>query len=119
LSYDLPTTVQKISSLENKKIQLEILKNNEEQAQNEMETKNKLLILEYEKSLSQSYYFQKIYDLKKDTYDKNFNQFKEGILPLDKLIISQNDLLNSEFNLMSAFANIGFSKTKIDINNGF
>jgi len=119
LSYDFPTTVQKVSSLQTKKIQLEILKHNEEEAIEETETKNRLLILEYQKSFEQLSFLKKIYDLKHDTYDKNLNQFKEGILAADKLIISQNDLLNSEFNLVSALSSIGFNKTKIEINNGF
>lgn len=119
LSYDFPTTVQKVSNLQTKKIQLEILKHNEEEAMKETETKNKLLILEYQKSLEQLSFLKKIYDLKHDTYDKNLNQFKEGILALDKLIISQNDLLNSEVNVVSALSSIGFNKTKIEINNGF
>jgi OMF family outer membrane factor len=53
------------------------------------------MILEYEKALLQNENFRKIYTLKKDTYEKNFNQFKENILPLDKLLISQNDMLTS------------------------
>ena len=61
--------------------------------------------------------FKKIYLLKKDTFEKNFNQYQEQILPLDKLLISQNDLLISEINLVNALANIGFSKNKIVINN--
>ena len=77
------------------------------------------MILEYEKSLKQKENLWKIHDLKKDTYEKNFNQFKENILPLDKLLISQNDMLVSKLNIVSSLANIGFNKTKIEINNGF
>ena len=63
--------------------------------------------------------FKKIADLKKDTYDKNYNQFKENILSLDKLLISQNELLQSKLNLVLALASISFNKNKIDINNKF
>jgi outer membrane protein TolC len=119
LSYDLPTTIQKYSNQKSKQMQIEIWKNNEEHSQKENETKNAQMVLEYEKSLKQKENFRKIYDLKKDTYEKNYNQFKENILSLDKLLISQNDMLISKLNMVSALANIGFNKTKIEINNEF
>lgn len=119
LSYDLPTTVTKYSNLKSKKIQLEIAKNNQEFSKKENENKNKQMILEYEKALLQNENFIKIYILKKDTYEKNFNQFKENILPLDKLLISQNDMLTSRLNVVYSLANIGFAKAKIEISNRF
>ena len=119
LSYDLPTTVQKITNQKSKQIQIQILKNNEKHSLIENESKNAQMILEYEKSLKQKENLWKIHDLKKDTYEKNFNQFKENILPLHKLLISQNDMLVSKLNIVSSLANIGFNKTKIEINNGF
>lgn len=119
LSYDLPTTIQKITNQKSKQIQIQILKNNEKHSLIENESKNAQMILEYEKSLKQKENLWKIHDLKKDTYEKNFNQFKENILPLDKLLISQNDMLVSKLNIVSSLANIGFNKTKIEINNGF
>ncbi len=119
LSYDLPTTVTKYSNLKSKKIQLEMAKNNQEFSKKENENKNKQMILEYEKALLQNENFRKIYTLKKDTYEKNFNQFKENILPLDKLLISQNDMLTSRLNVVYSLANIGFAKAKIEISNRF
>lgn len=119
LSYDLPTTIQKYSNLKSKSIQLELLKNNNEHIQKENENKNAQLLLEYEKALMQKNNLQKIFVLKKETYEKNYNQFKENILPLDKLLISQTDMINSNLNVAGALANIGFNKTKIEINNGF
>ena len=77
------------------------------------------MTLEYEKSIKQIVNFQKVFDLKKDTYEKNYNQFKENILPLDKLLISQNDMIISKLNIITALANIGFNKNKIEINNKF
>jgi len=116
LSYDFPTTIQKISNLKNKQIQITVLKNNEEHAQKENQNRNIQLVLEYEKAINQKKNFEKIFELKKDTYEKNFNQFKENILPLDRLLISQNDMLISKLNLITTLANIGFNKTKIEIN---
>lgn len=117
VTWDFPTNVQKLSTVYNKKIQLNQLKNNADHAEKENEFANKQLEIEYEKAIEQFKNFKKIYVLKKDTYEKNFNQYQEHILPLDKLLISQNDLLISEINMVNALANIGFSKNKIVINN--
>lgn len=117
VTWDFPTNVQKLATVYNKKIQLNQLKNNADHAEKENEFANKQLEIEYEKAIEQYKNFKKIYLLKKDTFEKNFNQYQEQILPLDKLLISQNDLLISEINLVNALANIGFSKNKIVINN--
>jgi len=117
ITWDFPTNVQKLATVYNKKIQLNQLKNNTEHAEKENEFANKQLEIVYEKAIEQYKNFKKIYVLKKDTFEKNFNQYQEQILPLDKLLISQNDLLISEINLVNALANIGFSKNKIVINN--
>lgn len=118
LGWELPT-IQRIFNIKSKKIQLEILQKTNEHIKAETESKNEQLNLEYQKSLQQFINFQKVFDLKKDTYEKNFNQFKEGILPLDKLLISQNDMIISKLNIVSVLTNIGFSKSKIEINNTF
>ncbi len=117
VTWDFPTNVQKLATVYNKKIQLNQLKNNADHAEKENEFANKQLEIEYEKAIEQYKNFKKIYLLKKDTFEKNFNQYQEQILPLDKLLISQNDLLISEINMINALANIGFSKNKIVINN--
>lgn len=118
LGWELPT-VQRISNIKSKKIQLEILQKTNEHIKAETESKNEQLNLEYQKSLQQLVNFKKVYDLKKDTYEKNFNQFNENILPVDKLLISQNDMIISKLNIVSVLTNIGFSKSKIEINNTF
>ena len=74
-------------------------------------------MLEYEKAIQQFRSLEKIYLLKKDTFEKNKNQYDEQILPLDKLLISHNDLINSELNLASALATIGYTKYRIIIYN--
>jgi OMF family outer membrane factor len=117
VTWDFPTNVQKLATVYNKKIQLNQLKNSADHADKENVFANKQLEIEYEKAIEQFKNLKKIYVLKKDTYEKNFNQYQEQILPLDKLLISQNDLLISEINMVNALANIGFSKNKIVINN--
>lgn len=112
-------TIQRLSNTKSKKIQLEILQKTNEHIKAETESKKQQLELEFQKSIQQLVNFQKIFDLKKDTYEKNFNQFKENILPLDKLLISQNDMISSKLNVVAALTNIGFNKSKIEINNKF
>ena len=117
LSYDLPTTVNKITGIYSKKLQLEIAKENEEYAKKENENRNQQLLLEYEKSMKQKENLIKISELKKDTFDKNFNQFKENILSLDKLLLAQNEYIISKLNVIQVLANVGFYSNKIEINN--
>ena len=76
-------------------------------------------MLDYDKAVKQAENYRKISALKKDTYEKNYNQFKENILSLDKLLISQNELLQSKLNVVLALATISFNKNKIDITNKF
>lgn len=117
-NWELPT-VQRISNLKSKQIQLDILKNTEEHTKIESNSKDLQLSFEYEKALKQIDNSQKIYALKQDSYEKNLNQFKENILSLDKLLISQNDMLISKLNVVTSLANVGFNKNKIEINNQF
>lgn len=118
LNIELPTA-QRIANTKNKSIQMKMLSNSEEHAIKENDIKNQQLIMDLEKAIKQSDNLKKIVDLKRDSYEKNYNQFKENILPLDKLLIAQNDLLGSKLNLVLALATISFNKNKIDINNKF
>lgn len=118
IGWDLPT-VQRISSIKNKKYQLQTLANNEVHIQNETKSKDQQLALEYEKAQKQWSNFKSIADLKEDTYQKNLNQYNENILPLDRLLTSQNDMLNSQLNVVVALANIAFAKHKIIIHNQY
>ncbi len=116
MNWDLPSNVQKLSTVQVKTLNYETLKNNAEHARKEEETKNTQLRLEYQKAISQLANMQKIYTLKEDTYNKNDKQFLENILSLDKLLLSQNELLISKMNIVTTLANISFNKNKIDIN---
>lgn len=119
LSMDLPTTVSKLSAIRNKQFQRSLLKNTYEHSIREAETKNGQLSLDYEKALSQLLNLKKIAQLKEDTYLKNFQQYEENILSLDRLLIAHNDLLNARLNVVTALAAIGFNKSRIDINNKY
>ena len=118
VNYDLPTNVQKHTAVHSKSIQLKIAEFNAEHSKKENENRNNQLLLETEKAIAQLENLKKIVELKEDSYQKNNNQYIENILPLDKLLISQNDLIMSQLNVISALATIGFNQTKIEIYNG-
>ncbi len=119
LSMDLPTTVSKLASVRNKQLQASILKTNTEHSLKDTDTRNRTLLLEYEKALSQLQNFKKIASLREDTYRKSFNQYQENIISIDNLLIFYNSMLAAQLNVVSALANIGYTKSKIDINNKF
>ena len=116
LSWDFPT-VQRLSTIKNKQYQLSALQNQEAKTKNEADTQFRQLSLEYEKALKQWRNYQTITLLKKDTYDKNVEQFQENILSLDRLLISLNDLLLAQINEGNALTNLSFTKHKILIHN--
>jgi OMF family outer membrane factor len=118
VNYDLPTNVQKHTAVHSKSIQLKIAEFNTEHSKKENENRNNQLLIETEKAIAQLENLKKIVELKEDSYQKNNNQYIENILPLDKLLISQNDLIMSQLNVISALATIGFNQTKIEIYNG-
>ena len=119
LSWDLPTTVSKYSAVKEKKMQWQMAENDRTHFLRENETRNSNLLVEYEKASSQLENFKKIQTLKEDTYQKYFDQYQENILPLDKLLTAQTDMLLSQLNVITALAGIGFSENKIIINNKF
>ncbi len=119
LSWDLPTNVQKISNLKNKQVQLKIARNNLEQAEEQQSYANLQRTAELRKAQSQWEAQQKIEMLKKDTFEKNFAQFEENILDLDKLLIAQNDWLNSSLNRATAAVSMLYNYQILRINNGY
>ena len=119
LSWDLPTTVSKYSAVKEKKMQWQMAENDRTHFLRENETRNSNLLVEYEKTSSQLENFKKIQTLKEDTYQKYFDQYQENILPLDKLLTAQTDMLLSQLYVITALAGIGFSENKIIINNKF
>lgn len=116
LSWDFPT-VQRLSTIKNKQYQLSSLQNQETKTKNEADTQFRQLALEYEKAQKQWTNYQSITLLKKDSYEKNSDQFQENILSLDRLLISLNDLLLAQINEANALTNLSFTKHKILIHN--
>jgi outer membrane protein TolC len=116
LGWDFPT-VTRLSNIKNKQYQLQTLALNESHVEKETATKTEQLVIEYQKAQSQYKNFKTILDLKSDTYQKTLNQYQENILGLDRLLISQNDMLSSQINVVLALSNIAFAKAKVVIHN--
>ena len=117
LNWDLPTNVQKISNLKNKEIQFKMAENTLKQTMEQQSFSNIQREIELSKAIGQWESLKRIEALRKDTFNKNFAQFEEEILALDKLLISQNDLLISQLNLASGAVNVKYNFEIIRINN--
>jgi outer membrane protein TolC len=83
--------------------------------QTALETKQ--LRVEYEKAVSQVNSNSDICVLRKDTYEKNVNLYKEGLISLEQTLNSFNSMVTSNYNLVSAQVAVLSAKAKININN--
>lgn len=92
-------------------------KNNTEQINIQVKLTTNQLKVDYEKSVSQRNANRQIYLLRKDTYEKNLQNYEAGILGLDQTIRSFHDMINSEYNLISSEIMVLTHITKIHINN--
>jgi outer membrane protein TolC len=77
----------------------------------------KALQVGYDKALSQATVNKEIFLLRKDSYEKNFLNYNEGLTGIDKIIDSLNAMVNSNYNLISSIVNILLAEAKININN--
>lgn len=117
LTVPFPPDVTKMSQSYTSKINYRIAGLNKIHTDLQTELNNNSLDLDYDKALSAYQTGKQIFDLKKNNYTKSMNQYKEGILSTDNLLIAFNDMVNSELNVVSAFSSAQFIKSKISINN--
>jgi outer membrane protein TolC len=75
------------------------------------------LLVDFNKAAAQVSYNQQLYQLQADTYQKNRNLYKEGLIGLDQTISGFNAMANSHYNLIAAQVSVLLAKAKIDINN--
>ena len=117
LSFPILPEVSKIAAVKYDKINLEIAQNNWNHNKLQDQINNEQLELEYRKS-NESYKLAiDIEALRKDSYEKNLNIYREGIISTTDLINSLNDWLNSSLNTVTLLAAVEFSKNKIIISN--
>jgi outer membrane protein len=99
------------------KFDYEIAKQNTEQAKIKSVLEREQLSTDYEKAFSQYTTNKEIYALRKDTYKKNKNLYKAGILGLDQTINSYNAMVNADYTMTSSHVNVLLALAKIEINN--
>lgn len=78
---------------------------------------NRQLNLDYVKAFTSYTLGVQIEALKKDSYNKNLNIYKEGVLSSTDLFNSFDDWLNSSLNTAALLAQTEFAGAKIEINN--
>lgn len=106
-----------ISRYNKTKNEYNILRNNSEQQRIQSDLKNKQMLIDYEKAKSQTESFQQIYNLRKETYEKNLSNYEAGILGLEETLKSFTEMVNSQYNLISSENTTEMYLTKININN--
>ncbi|MEL6194779.1 MAG: TolC family protein, partial [Bacteroidota bacterium] len=58
-----------------------------------------------------------IYQLKKDTYEKNYLSYQQGIMDLNQTLSSFQDMVNAEYSWIGSSLEVEEAKMKIHINN--
>lgn len=116
LSMPLPSA-SSISQYHRAKYDYQIARNGTEQFRIQSKLTADRLSIDYEKVLSQRESNREIYQLRKDTYEKNLANYEAGILSLEQTIRSFNEMINSQYNLISSEKMVEMTLTKININN--
>lgn len=117
LTIPFPFDVTRLSQNYTSKINYRISEINAAHAVLQNEAGNKQLDLDHQKALSAYTTGKKIAELKEINYVKSLNQYKEGILSTENLLLAFTDRVNAELNFISAAAALHFSESKIKINN--
>ncbi|RKR84726.1 outer membrane efflux protein [Mucilaginibacter gracilis] len=109
--------VSKLTAVKNARINIIIAGNNLEHARIQDKINNNQLRLEYQKSLGSYRLALQIEALKKDSYLKNLNIYKEGILSATDLLNSLNDWFTAGINTATQYAACAYAYTNIHISN--
>ncbi|MFP5040836.1 TolC family protein [Parasediminibacterium sp. JCM 36343] len=72
---------------------------------------------EYDKALSQYQTNMEIFQLRKDSYQRNKNLYTEGLFGMDQTLNSFNAMVNARYSLISSQIAVLLAQAKIDINN--
>lgn len=116
LNYILPES-SKFQQKRILKTNLTIASENAKNSELQEKNANEQLKLDFQKSMDSFIISKKIVVLKTDTYNKNLEIFKQNLVSIDNLLISFNDKLNAELNVIINEINTNYLKIKININN--
>jgi outer membrane protein TolC len=92
-------------------------KNNIEQAKIKSDLDVKQLEIAYNKALSQVKSNKDIYEIRKDTYQKNLLNYNAGIISIDQTLDSFNAMVSSNYDLIYSSISVLLAETKINIQN--
>jgi OMF family outer membrane factor len=107
----------KIAAVKYDRIYAQIAGNDAQHAALQDSINNTQAQLDYKKTYNSYQLAQQVEILKEDSYRKNLDIYKEGILSATDLLISFNDWLNSSLNTVAQKANSEYNKSKLIINN--
>lgn len=75
------------------------------------------MVIEHEKAKSQLTNSMEVYNLRKITYQKNFLNYREGLIGIEQVTNSFNAMVNSHYSYLSSIVNLLLAEEKININN--
>ncbi len=116
LSLPIPNA-STIANKYNAKYNYQLAQKTTEQAQIKALLEQKQLSNDYDKALSQYLSNKEIAALRKDSYEKNKNLYREGLIGLDQTLNSYTAMINASYNLTASQVNILLAQAKININN--
>jgi len=116
LSVPIPNS-QQISNKYNAQFDHEIAANNIMRERNKSLLEVKKYESEFLQAQSQIRSNEEILAIQRDTYSKNINLYKEGIIGLDATIQSLNAVIAAEYNLITSQSNLKLVNAKINVNN--
>lgn len=119
LSWDIPSTPQKLSNYKNKDIQWEIARNEAKDKVEQGQYDHFTRVSEWQRAQEKVRTLAKIEALKKDSFEKNFSRFEESIMPLDEVLKSQNEWVQSQVNLWKEEVNVKFTAYTLKIYNEY
>jgi outer membrane protein TolC len=106
-----------IAQVSKAKYDVLLSKNNVEQAKIKTDLDVKQLEIAYNKALSQVKSNKDIYEIRKDTYQKNLLNYNAGIISIDQTLDSFNAMVNSNYDLISSTISVLLAEVKINIQN--
>ncbi|MEM6844974.1 MAG: TolC family protein [Bacteroidota bacterium] len=90
---------------------------NRRQAEIQIASQTEELGIDYAKAITQEQFDESIYQLKKDTYEKDFLSYQQGVTDLNHALTSFQEMISVEYDWIASKLNVALHQTKININN--
>lgn len=116
LNIPIPNS-QRISQKYNAQFEYQMAQNNTRQAKIQADLDQQSLENDHKKALSQVKTDKKILNLREDSFQKNQELYREGIIGLEVVLNSFNAMVNAQYNLIASEVEVQLVLSKIDIHN--